>query len=119
MPKEKLSSLAVISPCVLLAPLQCCVGTQILSEVNSTLQNRVKSGFMNVTGRQAQERGLEETLWTSGPLMAKDDLLTIRSSQPFSGEEAEDTAGAISCSRSRVMQQSFPSASHTSPSQLW
>merc|ERR1712018_155699 len=54
------------------------VGIQVLTDVHITLHDGVVGGLMNTTGFHSQERGLEESLRGTEPLIANGDNLTVR-----------------------------------------
>ena len=53
------------------------VGIQVLPDVNITLHDGVVGGLVDATRLHAQERGLEEGLWTPEPLIADGDDLAV------------------------------------------
>merc|ERR1719384_891565 len=54
------------------------VGIQVLMDVNITLHDGVVGGLMDTAGFHTQERGLEESLRGTEPLVANGDNLTVR-----------------------------------------
>merc|ERR1719384_1419858 len=53
------------------------VGIQVLPDVNIALHDGVVGGFMDTAGLHTQERGLEEGLRGTEPLIADGDDLTV------------------------------------------
>ena len=56
---------------------QDSVGIQVLPDVHVALHDGVVSGLMDTCGLHAQERGLEQGLWTSESLITDGDHLTV------------------------------------------
>uniref|UniRef100_A0A0E9X9N3 Uncharacterized protein n=1 Tax=Anguilla anguilla TaxID=7936 RepID=A0A0E9X9N3_ANGAN len=60
------------------ATRQHSVGIQVLTDVDVTLHDGVEGGLMDTAGFHSQERGLEQGLGASEPLVANGDDLPVR-----------------------------------------
>lgn len=109
--------LVVMSSHVLLAPRQCNVGTQVLMEVNITLQGRFGRGFMKCSGTPCSGRragGDTLDIQSSRCQGRRPDHQRLTALLWGGGRRREGHGRSVSCSRPRVTGHSFPSGRPTS-----